>query len=196
MGDQVVQQEEETGKIEVTLPVNVPDLTMEYENKTAEDIILWAIETYGSRLAISTSLQAEGMVILDLAYQIDPTVRVFTVDTGRLPQETYDLIDRTREQYGVSIEVYHPDQNELSAMVGQHGINSFYRSVSLRLLCCNIRKVNPVNRALKDVDAWISGLRRSHGEARSRTAKVEVDSAHGSIIKVNPLADWSYEQWP
>ena len=103
MGDQVVQQEEETGKIEVTLPVNVPDLTMEYENKTAEDIILWAIETYGSRLAISTSLQAEGMVILDLAYQIDPTVRVFTVDTGRLPQETYDLIDRTREQYGVSI---------------------------------------------------------------------------------------------
>ena len=79
-------------------------------------------------------------------------------------------------------------------MVGQQGINSFYRSVSLRLLCCNIRKVNPVTRALKDVDAWISGLRRSHGEARSRTAKVEVDSAHGSIIKVNPLADWSYEQ--
>ena len=190
----MVRQKERAGQLEAPLPADIRELSMEYESKTAEEVIRWAIETYRSRLAISTSFQVEGMAILDLAHRIDPTVRVFTVDTGRLPKETHDLIDRTRERYGISVEVYYPDQDELSAMVGQHGINPFYSSVSLRLLCCNIRKVNPVNRALKDVDAWISGLRRSHGETRTRTAKFEVDSAHGGIIKVNPLADWSYEQ--
>jgi thioredoxin-dependent adenylylsulfate APS reductase len=125
---------------------------------------------------------------------MSPEVRVFTVDTGRLPPETYEMIDRVREHYGIDIEVYYPDQNELSQMVTQHGANSFYRSVSLRLFCCEIRKVRPLNRVLQGLEAWITGLRSSQSQTRSTLRKVEVDREHGDIIKINPLADWTRQQ--
>ena len=173
---------------------DVPALAAEYETRPAEDVVRWAIESFGSMVAISTSFQAEGTVILDMAHRIDPGVKVFTIDTGRLPQETYDLIDRIRDHYGIKVQVYYPDHQELAGLVGEHGVNPFYRSVSLRLLCCNIRKVEPLNRALKDLDAWISGLRRSQAETRAKAAKIEVDAGHGRVIKVNPLADWSHDQ--
>jgi thioredoxin-dependent adenylylsulfate APS reductase len=134
------------------------------------------------------------MVILDLACRIDPGVRVFTIDTGRLPLETYELIDRVREHYGIDIEVHYPDQKELAQMVTQHGINSFYRSVSLRLLCCEVRKVKPLSRVLQNLDAWVTGLRRSQSQTRVNVPKIELDEEHGNIIKVNPLADWSEQQ--
>jgi len=172
----------------------VTALADEYEAHPAEEVILWALESFGPMVAISTSFQAESMVILDMAYRIDPNVKVFTIDTGRLPQETYGLIDRVREYYGISVDVYYPDSEELAQMVSKHGVNPFYRSVSLRLLCCNLRKVEPMNRALKDLDAWISGLRRSQDETRANVGKIEVDIGHASIIKINPLADWSYDQ--
>ena len=190
----MLQQKDRISQPRPPLDLDVEALSAEYEQRPAEDAIRWAIETFGSMVAIASSFQAEGMVILDMAHRIDPSVRVLTIDTGRLPQETYDLIDRTREQYGFSVEVLYPDHNELAEMVGRHGVNPFYKSVSLRLLCCQLRKVNPMNLALKDLDAWISGLRRSQGETRSRTAKIETDRGHGSMIKVNPLADWSHEQ--
>ena len=172
----------------------VRELAEEYEDGSAREVIEWALTTYGGLVAVSTSFQAEGMVILDMAHRVDPDVRVLTIDTGRLPQETHDLIDRVRERYGIRVEVLYPDRDDLSKMVTEHGTSPFYRSVSLRLLCCNLRKVNPLNRALKDLDAWISGLRRGQGETRSKTRKIEVDAAHGGVTKVNPLADWTYEQ--
>ena len=196
MGVAVVKQKEALTGTEAPSAPDIPALAAELEGRSAEEVIRWALETYGSSVAACSSFQAEGMVILDLAHRIDPEVSVFTVDTGRLPQETYDLIDRAREHYGIPVKVYYPDADELAEMVGKHGINPFYRSVSLRLLCCGIRKVNPVDRALRmeGLDAWITGLRRSHGGARSDTPKVEVDAAHGGLTKVNPLADWSDEQ--
>lgn len=169
-------------------------LIQSHENRSAEDVIRWTLENHGSRAAICTSFQAEGMVILDMALRIDPNVKVFTIDTGRLPMETYELIDQVREHYGKPIEVYYPDDDELSGMVGKHGINAFYRSASLRMLCCEVRKVNPLNKALANLDAWITGLRRSHSTGRANTTKIEVDEAHGGILKVNPLADWTEEQ--
>jgi thioredoxin-dependent adenylylsulfate APS reductase len=174
--------------------LDVEALAAEYETRPAEDVLRWALESFGSMVAISTSFQAEGNVILDMAHRIDPEVKVFTIDTGRLPQETYELIDRVRDRYGIQVQVYSPDRDELAQMVGKHGMNPFYRSVSLRLLCCNIRKVEPLDRALKDLDAWISGLRRSQVETRAGAAKIERDTARGRVIKVNPLADWSYER--
>ena len=169
-------------------------LAEQYEDRPAQEVIEWALTTYGRLLAVSTSFQAEGMVILDMAHRVDPKVRVVTIDTGRLPQDTHDLIDRVRERYEIPVEVLYPDSDELSKMVTEHGTSPFYRSVSLRLLCCNLRKVNPLNRVLKDLDAWISGLRRDQGETRSQTRKIEVDAAHGGVTKVNPLADWTHEQ--
>ena len=176
------------------LESHVAELGQEFEGRSAEDVIRWALDTFGARIAISTSFQVEGMVVLDIAHRIDPNVRVLTVDTGRLPEETYDLIDRVREYYGVPIEVHYPDHDDLSSMITRHGANPFYNSVSLRLRCCEIRKVDPLKSALGNLDAWITGLRRSQSGTRANTSKVESDSAHGDIVKVNPLADWSPEE--
>ena len=190
----MLQEAERTSEVEPPVAANVGALADEYETRPAEEVIRWALESFGPMVALSTSLQAESMAILDMAYKIEPDVKVFTIDTGRLPQETYDLLDKTREHYGISVGVYYPDGENLAQMVSKHGVNPFYRSVSLRLLCCNLRKVEPMKRALKDLDAWISGLRRSQDETRSNVGKIEVDKGHGGIIKINPLADWSYDQ--
>ena len=174
--------------------IRFQELAAGLESASAQDVIAKAIESFGDRVALSTSFQVEGMIILDMASRLRSGVRVFTIDTGRLPQETYDLIDTVRDRYGIEVDVYYPDQDELSPFVSKHGVNPFYRSVSLRLSCCEIRKVNPLNRALEGLDAWITGLRRSQNETRAGTAKVELDAAHGDIVKLNPLVDWSYEQ--
>ena len=94
----------------------------------------------------------------------------------------------------MEVDVYHPDHEELTQFVGEQGVNPFYRSVSLRLACCEIRKVNPLNRALEQYDAWITGLRRTQNKTRAGVAKVELDPAHGGMLKLNPLADWDYER--
>jgi phosphoadenosine phosphosulfate reductase len=174
--------------------IDPKELSSQFESLDASGILEWAINAFPRKLGICTSFQSEGLVILDLATKISKNLRVFTIDTGRLPQETLNLIDRIRDKYQIPIEVYFPDSSELNEMATEHGVNPFYNSVSLRLLCCNIRKVIPLNKALKEYDAWITGLRRSQGETRHKTGKVEIDSAHGNIIKINPLADWSYDQ--
>jgi thioredoxin-dependent adenylylsulfate APS reductase len=134
------------------------------------------------------------MVVLDMAHKINPNVRVFTIDTGRLPQETYELIERVRERYQLPIVVYYPNADELNQMVTKHGINLFYRSVSLRVLCCELRKVKPMQRALTNYDAWITGLRRGQSDTRKAIAKIELDQTHQGKVKVNPLADWTEKQ--
>jgi thioredoxin-dependent adenylylsulfate APS reductase len=164
------------------------------EDASARDVIEAAVESFGDRVALCTSFQAEGMVILDIASRLPSQPRVFTIDTGRLPQETYNLIDAVRDRYGVEVDVHHPDNEDLTQFAGEHGVNPFYRSVALRLACCEIRKVNPLNRALAGYDAWITGLRRTQNKTRASVAKVELDPAHGGMLKLNPLADWDYER--
>jgi thioredoxin-dependent adenylylsulfate APS reductase len=134
------------------------------------------------------------MVVLDLARQIDPGVRVLTLDTGRLPEETYEVIEAVRTGLGLEVEVITPDPAEVAAMVARHGPNLFHKDPALRRLCCHVRKVAPLDRALAGVEAWATGLRRDGGPARSGISKAELDHAHGGIVKLNPLADWSREQ--
>ncbi len=170
------------------------ELQATLETASARDVIEAAVEAFGDRVALCTSFQAEGMVILDIASRLPAQPRVFTIDTGRLPQETYDLVDAVRDRYGVEVDVYHPEDEDLTQFVSREGVNPFYRSVALRLRCCEIRKVNPLNRALDGYDAWITGLRRSQNATRAGVAKVELDAAHGGMVKLNPLADWDYEK--
>ena len=167
----------------MTTQDEVRKLAIDLEDKNAQEVVKWAISTYGSKVAISTSLQADSMVIIDMAIRIDKNVKVFTIDTGRLPQQTYDLIDKVRERYGIRISVYFPDSEEISQMVSKHGSNPFYRSVSLRLLCCSVRKVNPINHALEmeGIDAWMTGLRRTQVETRAQTPKLQIDSSHPGL---------------
>jgi phosphoadenosine phosphosulfate reductase len=161
----------------------------------AEEVLRWALEEFGSRAAISTSFQATGMAILDMAAcMTGGDVRVFTLDTGRLHQETYDLIEKVRRRYGIRVEMLAPDAGELSRMLSLHGPNLFYEGVGKRRLCCEIRKVRPLNRKLAALDAWIVGLRRSQSESREDVDTVQLDHDHGGIVKVSPLAHWTEEQ--
>ncbi len=167
--------------------LSIPDA----EGWTPEQVLAWAAQTFGGRVALSISFQVDGMVILDMAQRMGLGLRVMTIDTGRLPEQTYDLIDRVRDHYGIEVEVYHPDESELEDMTTSYGMNPFYKSVPLRMLCCEIRKVNPLNRALADLDAWITGVRRGHAASRSGAQKIGIDWQHKGIVKINPLADWT-----
>ncbi|MBI3304312.1 MAG: phosphoadenylyl-sulfate reductase [Deltaproteobacteria bacterium] len=172
----------------------IAELALAYEERSPQDVLRWTLERFGSRAALCTSFQADGMAILDMAWRIDPTVRVFTIDTGRLPQETYELLDRVREKYGIEIEVYFPDATQVESIVRRHGINLFYRDEKLRLLCCQARKVLPLRRVLATLDAWVTGLRREQSSTRAAVRKIEADEEHGGLVKVNPLADWTEQQ--
>jgi phosphoadenylyl-sulfate reductase (thioredoxin) len=134
------------------------------------------------------------MVLLDMALAIDPELQVFTIDTGRLPAETLELIDAIHDRYGRRIEIIYPDADEVSRLVSERGINLFYHSVENRLSCCEVRKVHPLKRRLERLDAWITGLRRRHSEDREAVLPVELDELHGGMVKINPLAGWSTAQ--
>ena len=175
-------------------PEEIAALAKQYEHQSPQAVLSWALERFGSQLAICTSFQADGMALLDMAWRIDPTVRVFTIDTGRLPQETYALLDQVREKYDMSIEVYFPDATQVESVVRRHGINLFYRDSQLRLLCCQTRKVLPLKRVLATLDAWVTGLRRDQSTTRAAIHKLETDVEHGGLLKINPLANWSEEQ--
>jgi thioredoxin-dependent adenylylsulfate APS reductase len=167
----------------------------EAESWSAEEILGWAIKNFAPRLALSCSFGArEGIVLLDLLHRLDPAARVFTLDTGRVPQESYDLMDRIRDRYDLSIEVVFPRAEDVEAMVRKDGLNLFYESIEKRQGCCRIRKVEPLRRYLADLDAWVSGLRREQNVTRADTRKIEIDASHGGIVKLNPIADWSDEQ--
>lgn len=165
-----------------------------FEGKEPREVLEWALHKFHPRIVLASSFSAEDIVLIDMLRRINPEAKIFTLDTGRLHQKTYDLIDEVRQRYGVKVDVYYPDTSSVEEMVREHGVNLFYTSVQLRMLCCQIRKVKPLNRALHGLDAWITGLRREQSITRADVKKVEVDEAHGGIIKVNPLADWTHDQ--
>jgi phosphoadenosine phosphosulfate reductase len=174
--------------------LEVGELATYYDDAHPEDLLIWAFDGFGERVALVSSFQAEAMVLLDMATQINPDVRVITIDTGRMPEETYDLIERTRRRYRINVEVLYPEHHAVEKMVGRHGINLFYEAVPKRLLCCHVRKVMPLQRALSGLDAWVTGLRREQWATRANIRKIEVDHDHGGITKINPLADWTQDE--
>ena len=158
-----------------------------------EAVLRWAYEFF-PRVVVVASFQAESSVLIDMAARIRPDVRVLTLDTGRLPQETHDMIDRVRDRYGIEVEVVSPDAADLAEMVGSHGVNLFYRSPKERRLCCEVRKSLPLARALRGYDAWVTGVRRQQAATRSQTAVVAPDPEHSGLTKIAPLAGWSKDQ--
>jgi len=149
------------------------------------------LETHGEKFAVVTSFQNEGMAVLDMAAKISSNVRVVTLDTGRLPAETYDIIETVRGHYGVRVELVSPDAGEIETMVSRFGPNLFYESVAYRNLCCHIRKVRPLERKLAEFQAWAVGLRRSQSDSRAELSTAQqIDGKW----KLSPLADWTREQ--
>ena len=165
-----------------------------FEHARGEEILAWALDRFHPRMAISAAGGVDGMVLIDRAGRIDPSVRVFTLDTGRLPPETYTLFEEVRERYGIGVEFEYPDTAAVATLVNREGPNLMYRGVDLRLACCTVRKVEPLTRKLATLDAWVAGLRREQWASRTNITKVEFDRDHGGIVKLNPLADWTLEQ--
>jgi phosphoadenosine phosphosulfate reductase len=165
----------------------------EFDDASAEDILRWGFDTFAPRIALSASFGSpEGMVLLHLMHSIAPRqTRVFTIDTGRMHQETYELMDRVRNRYGIAVELYFPRAERVQEMVRAHGLDLFYDSVELRQMCCGVRKVEPLGRALAELDAWITGLRPGQSVTRGDVRAVEIDELHGGRIKLNPLVRWS-----
>lgn len=172
----------------------VAELNERFRAATAETVLRWAIDTFSPRLKFASSFGAEDMVMIDMLSKLAPATTIFTLDTGRLPEETYDVMERTRERYNVAIESYVPERDAVERLERERGFYSFRRSVEDRKFCCHVRKVEPLGRALQDVDAWITGLRREQAATRTGIQAVELDASHGSIVKINPLVEWTEQQ--
>lgn len=160
--------------------------------KSAKEIIKYFIDEMGDKITFGTSLGAEDQVITQIIAELGANTPIFTLDTGRLFPETYDLIDRTSKKFKLRIHTYFPDNNEVEEMVLGNGINLFYDSINLRHHCCQIRKLNPLKRALAGREAWFTGLRKSQSVTRTDMQIVEWDD-NSQKIKVNPLINWSEE---
>jgi len=159
----------------------------------AEGLLDAVADEFGQRVAFATSFGAEDQVITHLLCRHEKPVRIFTLDTGRLPQETYNVMERTRTRYQIDIEILVPDTAELEKLLSEHGPNLFYESVELRKQCCHVRKVEPLRRKLAVLDAWICGLRQEQSVTRADLERIEWDASNG-LVKINPLADWTSRQ--
>jgi phosphoadenosine phosphosulfate reductase len=165
------------------------------DDATAERLLADVYEVFGpDRVALASSFGAEDMVLVDLMSRLTERPRVFTLDTGRLPQETYDLMDATTRRYEIPIEVYFPDPAAVEAMVRAKGLNLFYDSVENRVECCRVRKVEPLLRALETVDAWVTGVRRDQTSSRADTPQFGADARRPGLWKVAPLAGWTEDE--
>lgn len=171
----------------------IKELNTELENASPQDILKRVLPLFDQRIALSSSLGAEDQVLTDMLIKIDPNARIFTLDTGRLFRETYDLIDRTSRKYKNQIEVFFPNHQKVQSMVNSKGINLFYESVENRKECCHWRKIEPLQRAFSTLDAWICGLRASQAITRQNIDVIEWDE-NNQLVKINPLAQWTEAQ--
>lgn len=171
----------------------IRDLNERFRDASAQEVVGYFLKAYQGRIALSSSLSVEDQTLTDIIVAQDKNARIFTLDTGRLFPETYQLIEKTNMMYGIKIEVFFPDYHEVQRMVREEGINLFYNSVESRHRCCQIRKLEPLKRAFQGLDVWICGLRREQSITRQDMQVVEWDGMH-QLIKVNPLISWTEQQ--
>ena len=164
------------------------------ETKSAEELIQWAMDQYGLKAGLACSFGMEDMVLINMIAKLKGPITIFTLDTGRLHEETYEIMERVRSHYGLEIKTYFPDSGQVEKLVRGKGFFSFKESIENRKECCAVRKIEPLNRALAELDAWVTGLRRDQAVTRTETPKVIEDTDHPPLIKINPLADWTQEQ--
>lgn len=172
---------------------NIDLLNEQWNRLSAEEILKKALSLFGGTITFATSLGAEDQVITFMLSKIDKSANIITLDTGRVFPDTYDLLHRTVNRYGIAIKSYFPDTMQVEEMVNNKGINLFYESIENRKLCCYVRKIVPLRRALQGKDAWITGLRREQSITRTDLKIVEWDAANG-LIKINPLLKWTEAQ--
>lgn len=173
--------------------MDTTQLNEQVAGMSAQQIVEYFLQNYRGEIALASSLGIEDQVLTDMVCKVDATATIFTLDTGRIFPETYSLISRTNQKYGIKLKVYFPDHTAVEDMVAQHGVNLFYDSIENRKLCCKVRKLEPLARAFAGLKVWICGLRREQSVTRADMQIVEWD-AMNSILKVNPLINWSEAQ--
>jgi len=161
-------------------------------DKSPMQVIEWALGEFGKRIILASSFGAEDQVLTDMIASTGKPARFFTLDTGRLFQETYDTMQKSMERYSINYEVYAPNPDDIARMIEKCGPNLFYESVEKRRQCCDVRKLRPLKKVLKTVDAWICGLRRAQSITRTDVDIISWDEQFG-IYKICPLFDWSEE---
>ncbi len=164
-----------------------------FKSATPKEVISYFADLYKGRIALASSLGAEDQVLTEMICSIDKTINIFTLDTGRLFPESYQLIDDTNKKYVINIDIYFPDSAKVEQMVKTKGVNLFYDSVENRKQCCNVRKIELLKRAMCKLDIWICGLRKDQSITRFSSKLVEWDDANG-LIKINPLINWTEKQ--
>ncbi len=162
------------------------------QNRTEKTLEL-LLQEFGKDAWFSTSLGIEDQVLLDLLVKTNLPFTIFTLDTGRLFYETYNLIEKTEKHYNRKIKIYFPNSEQVENLVNEKGINSFYESIENRKECCRVRKLEPLGRALKNAKVWITGLRREQAITRAEMQFAEWDFSH-NVLKVNPLIDWTLDE--
>ena len=163
------------------------------EKGTPEDLLQWCSKRFGSTAALASTFSIEDMVLTDMISRVAPSLTIFVVDTGRLPEETHRLMARTKERYGMPVKVLFPNAQKVEHMVSNYGLDVFLKSVDLRMMCCHIRKVEPLEGGLEGLDAWIVGLRQDRRSKELEVRKINVDEDHGGMLKISPLAEWTSE---
>jgi phosphoadenosine phosphosulfate reductase len=169
------------------------NLIAKADNFTSQELIDFVLEEFGNKISLATSFGAEDQVLTDMLCKASSNPQTFTLDTGRLPEETYKVAEQTRQKYNIQIQVLFPDYEQIQKMVAEHGFNLFYKSIENRKLCCRVRKLEPLKKELSGLDAWICGLRSQQSTTRTGLEKVAWDKAFG-LIKICPLADWTEKQ--
>lgn len=168
----------------------VKELNERLNGCSAQEILKYFIEEYEGKVALGSSLGSEDQVLTDMIAKIDKSTKIFTLDTGRVFPETYQTLDETNKKYGINVEVYFPNSEKVERMVNEKGINLFYESIENRKMCCDVRKIEPLRRAMTDVDVWVTGIRKEQSITRILTEAVEYDQFTGKI-KINPLLEWT-----
>ena len=163
-------------------------------NATAQEILRSGMKAAGGPVSLACSFSLEDVVIIDLAHEAGLELGLFALDTGRLNEETYEVADALVERYGLHIDWYFPQHEQVEQLERAEGLFSFRESLSKRHACCAIRKVEPLSRALAGLAGWVTGMRREQGVTRGDLKAVELDDLNGGILKINPLIDWSEEQ--
>lgn len=177
----------------MTLQTDIDSAAAQLKGKTPQEVLTWALGNY-DKISLASSFGAEDVTLIDMIAKIKPDANVFTLDTGRLNAETYEVIAKVQQKYPqLQLRIMFPQAEAVEQMVSDKGINLFYDSVENRKQCCFIRKVEPLGRATKGLVAWITGLRRDQTANRSTMETVELDGDR-NIAKINPLIDWTNEQ--
>ena len=169
------------------------ELIQEIESSSLPEAVSLVADLFPGKVVFSSSLGQEDQVLTDIIFKNNLPVKIFTIDTGRLFNETYELLDKTTARYKKQVQVYFPEAADVESFVATKGINSFYESVDNRKGCCYIRKVKPLNRALEGAQVWITGLRAEQSENRKDMPIIEWDE-NRQLYKFNPLIHWTYNE--